>query len=363
MHKRKWMVMALLALILGLYVAPTTARAQEPVMNPQAEEKEQAVQLWKADQRQTGVQTGMLSQGSLVYKEEEHGVQIYAADFLILKEKLDTIPDMLFEPACYTHVHQWEYRDVNEKTHTRHCESCGNGLDLVRTHKAERREECVFSHDGAEYFGIRYTCACGYQWEQEKTHTLFFETMGEDGHRIRCRLDGTKFCPGYEPFCEEHYAYYYEPCEDGCHHEKICMDCGYRGEEECFFSLPDAEDEDESGSGDSDSSRRCWCGNIEKLDVDIGDENTDTETDEENTETMPGEEKPDEESGEENTDEESGEKDIDTEAGDEEVEVETEEENADEKSEEDKTDAEMVDGSPNTEPEESGPNEKAGQAD
>lgn len=351
MHKGKRIVTALLVLVLGLYVASPTVRAQEPVVNPQAEEKEQEAQLWKADQRQTGLQTGMLSQGSLVYKEEEHSVQIYAADFLILKEKLDTIPDMLFEPACYTHVHQWEYRDVNGKTHTRHCESCGKGFDLVRAHKAEQMEECVFSHDGAEYFGIRYTCVCGYQWELEKTHTLFFETVGEEGHRSRCRLDGTKFCPGYEPLQEEHYAYYYEPCEDGCHHEKICMDCGYRGEEECFFSLPDAEGEDESGS---DSSRRCWCGNIEKPDVDIGDEKTDTETDKKNTETMPGEENMDTESGEEYTN---------TESGDEEVGVEPKEESVDEEPEEGKVNAEMVDGSPNMEPEESRPNAEAGQAD
>ena len=347
MYKGKWMVTALLALILGLYVSSSTVQAQEPVRNSQAEGKEQTVQRRNALQRQTGTHTGMLSQGSLVYREKEHGAQIYAADFLILKEKLDTIPDTLFEPACYTHAHQWEYRDVNGKTHTRHCESCGNGFDLVRAHKAERKEECVFSHDGAEYFGIRYTCVCGYQWEQEKTHTLFFETAGEEGHRSRCRLDGTKFCPGYELFWEEHYAYYYEPCEDGRHHEKICMDCGYRGEEECCFSLPDVDTEGESG-GNTSSDGRCWCGNIEKPDVDIGDENTDTETNEENMETVPGEEKPDEESGGENTDEESGEEDTNTGAGDEEVEVETEEENADEKPEEDKADAEMIEGSPHT---------------
>ncbi|MDE6602168.1 MAG: hypothetical protein K2K90_08390 [Lachnospiraceae bacterium] len=355
MYKGKRMVTALLALILGLYVASPAVRAQEPVVKPQAEE--QVAQLRKAGQRQAEVRTGMISQGSLVYKEKERGAQIYAADFLILKEKLDTIPDTLFEPACYTHAHQWEYRDVSGKTHTRHCEACGDGFDLVRAHKAERREECVFSHDGTEYFGIRYTCVCGYQWEQEKAHTLFFETVGEEGHRSRCRLDGTKFCPGYEPFWEEHYAYYYEPCEDGRHHEKICMDCGYRGEEECFFSLPDVDDEGESSSGG-----RCWCGNIEKPDVEIGDENTDTETDEENMETMPGEEKPGEESGEENTDAESGEENTDTSAGDEEVETEPEAENVDEKPEEGKAE-EMMDGSPNMESEESRPNAEAGLAD
>ena len=313
---------ALLALTLGLCTAAPAVRAEAA----QTTGTEQAVQAaesaavagtnavqatesdsaTQADGAQTAklaaTRTDLSSRGSLVYQQGEKGAHIYAADFFLLRDRLDTIPDTVFEPACYTHTHQWEYRDIDEKTHTRHCDSCGSAFDLVSAHKADRRENCSIAYDGEEYPGIRYTCACGYQWELEETHTPFFEAVGESGHRSGCLLDGTKFCPGYEPVTEEHYAYYYRPCADGSHHEKICMDCGYSTEEECCFDLFDtdgdwdSDDEDsgngsESGENDSGSEDgsdtgtdvdsgtgsngenngeqnhgglRCRCGNIEK---------------------------------------------------------------------------------------------------
>lgn len=260
-NKRRRVAAAFLTLAIGLCMAAPTVRAEE-----------------------------LSSQGNLNFRDKEKSAQIYAADFLLLKNRLDTIPDTVFDPDCYTHTHRWEYHSVNEKTHTRHCESCGDTFDLVAPHKAERTENCTLTYDGAEYPGIRYTCICGYQWEHEKTHTLFFEAAGETGHRSRCRLDGTKFCPGYEPVLEEHYAYYYTPCEDGCHHERICMDCGYRDVEQCCFNLPETPDSGE-GSGDAGTGedkggmRYCWCGNAEKPDASAENENAETVTDEETTET------------------------------------------------------------------------------
>lgn len=309
---------AMLALTLGLCTTAPAAHAEAAQTigtekDVQATESESAAYTNAVQTAETAAQTaklaatwtGLSSRGSLVYQQEETGAHIYAADFLLLRDRLDTISDKVFEPACYTHTHQWEYRDIDERTHTRHCDSCGSAFDLVSAHKAEQRENCSIAYDGEEYPGIRYTCACGYQWEQEETHTLFFESAGEVGHRSGCRLGGTKFCPGYEPVMEEHYAYYYRPCADGSHHEKICMDCGYSTEEECCFDLPDTDSgngadgdsgngsenggnngSSEEGSGndsgqsgregnDTDidsgtssngetSGRRCRCGNIER---------------------------------------------------------------------------------------------------
>lgn len=320
--KRKRIAAVLLALTLGLCAAAPTMRTEASQAAGYSLE-----------------QTGLSSRGSLVYREADKGAHIYAADFLLLQDRLDTIPDTVFEPGCYTHTHRWEYLDINGQTHRRHCGACGTAFDLVRAHRAERRESCSLIHDGAEYPGIRYTCVCGYQWELEEAHTLFFEAVDENGHRSGCRLGGTGFCPGYEPLTEEHYAYSYEPCEDGMHHEKICMDCGYRSEEACCFNLSDTDDDGENGSGegvgeadggDSGSGGRCWCGNVEKPDAGTEEENTGAET---------GDERPDPETGSENTEEEGknespGEgmetENPDKESGDENPDAGKESENADE---------------------------------
>lgn len=264
--KRTGVVSALLALTFGLCMAAPTVRAEERQMaGPE--------QAFAMPPEYPATWEGLSSRGSLVYQETEKSAQICAADFLLLQNRLDTICDTIFEPACYTHSHQWEYLDINKETHARHCNLCGNEFDLSSAHKAERKESCSLSHDGAEYPGMRYTCVCGYQWEQEESHALFFESVSKTSHKSGCRLNGTGFCPGYEPITEEHYAYYYNPCSDGRHHEKVCMDCGYQIAEECYFSLTDTDgvencDNGENGSGDGSNGdsemRRCWCGNAEK---------------------------------------------------------------------------------------------------
>lgn len=271
------MATALLALTVGLCTAAPTVRAESLQM---AEQEQKAI-LHTKETKQAMPETETVSRGNLIYRQGEKGVQIYEADFLLLQNRLSTIPDTVFEPACYTHTHRWEYLRINEETHTRHCETCGNAFDLVGVHKAERQENCTLSYDGAEYPGICYTCVCGYQWKREEAHTPDFEPVDENTHRSRCRLDGTGFCEGYEPVIEEHYAYYYKPCKDGKHHERICMDCGYQAEEECRFA-----DSDSDGGNDG-GSRRCWCGNVEKPDVETEEDSTGAETggEEEDTET------------------------------------------------------------------------------
>lgn len=287
-RKRYGIAVVLLALALGLCTLTPTVRAEEMQI-----EKSESAAAW----------IGLSSKGSLVYREGEKGAQIYAADFLLLRDKLDSISDTVFEPTRYTHTHQWEYRGINEKTHTRHCESCGDAFDIVSAHRTQQRKSCSILHNGDEYPGIRCTCVCGYQWEQESSHTLFFEAVDENVHRSGCCLEGTKFCSGYEPITEEHYAYFYEPCEDGCHHVKVCMDCGYRHEEACCFDLP--------GSDHEEDESQCLCGNVKRPDdgsdvgeppsgTDDGDESGDALSD---TETGNGSEddSSDAESGEEST--------------------------------------------------------------
>lgn len=282
-NKGKGIMTMGLALMMGLCVAVPTVRAQGLQIN----EPEQAVNL------QT-LGTGLVSRGNLVYQEGESGAQIYAADFLLLKNKLDTIPSEIFEPAGYTLARQWEDLDVNEETYSRCYESCGEAFSPVCEHKAEREENCTFSHDGTEYSGRRYTCACGYQWEQEAEHTLLFETVDETHHRSRCQLEGTVYCSGYEPVVEEHYAYHYKPCEDGRHHKKICMDCGCWNEEECCFSLTELDVDGENG-------RRCWCGNVEVSTAETGEGDANTVSGEENADAEPEEKKQTTESDEESS--------------------------------------------------------------
>lgn len=349
MNKGNRVMAVLLTLVLGLCAAAPAVQAKARELA----EAEQTMSLQTSETGRTVTWAGLSSRGSLVYRENNKGVQIDTADFLFLRDRIGMNSDTVFEPACYTHTHRWEYININGKTHIRHCDICGNTFDLVGAHKEKQRESCVLSHDGTEYSGLRYTCVCGYQWEQETAHTLFYEAVNEIGHRSRCRLDDTRFCSGYEPVIEEHYAYYYEPCEDGLHHEQICMDCGYRGEEECCFSL---SDEDDSGENSSDGQRYCWCGNMEKLgtesggeniggetddintgteagdenvDTDTGDENTDAEAEDENADTGAEEENTDTGTGEEDTNAGSGHEGADTEGGNEDTDIEIVDENAD----------------------------------
>ena len=357
----KRMATALLTLAIGLCMAAPTVRAETL---PTAEQGQRAISQTPGTRRGM-LGTELLTRGNLVYRQKETGAQVYAADFLLLQDWLSTIPDTVFEPACYTHTHRWEYLDINGETHTRHCEICGSAYDLVGAHKAKEMENCTFSYDGAEYAGTGYTCDCGYRWEREEAHTLVFDAVDENTHRSRCRLDGSDFCTGYEPAIEEHYAYHYKPCGDGKHHERICMDCGYQDQEECRFSAPDTDGD----GGNDDESKRCWCGNVEKPDAETKedvsgtepeDEKADAETEEDSSGTEPEDEKADVEMQEdssgtgnegEKADAETEEDVSGTESEDEKADAETEEDSSGTGSEGEKADAETEEDSSGTEPE------------
>lgn len=172
------------------------------------------------------------SGGSLVYENREGKIAWYAEDLLLLREEISLIPEQSCDPVSHTHSHFWIYQDINEKTHTRHCEGCGNTLDTISSHTAVQEENCIISYKETTYPGRRYTCECGWQWVREEGHTLLYEPIDAVNHICRCELDGTAYCQGYEPVTQEHYAYYYSEDEDGSHQEKICLDCGYREETE-----------------------------------------------------------------------------------------------------------------------------------
>lgn len=214
----------------------------------------------------------MGSRGAVVYQDNGEKAEIYAADILFLKEKLDTISDEIFSPSYYSHVHQWEYKNVNDRTHTKHCEKCGDTYDLTNVHQAVREEDCTITCQGQEYPGRRYSCECGRQWVREAAHVLVFEPVDENCHRSRCVLEEEGYCRGYEPVLEEHYAYYYIPDPDGVHHRKNCFDCAYQVEEACEFILESWDEEIEPDA----STRYCECGNSRQTGE---DETTEPETD------------------------------------------------------------------------------------
>ena len=64
------------------------------------------------------------SYGSIIYKDSSGSVELYAEDIAFLQEKLASVPDEIFDPVLYSHVHEWEYINVNKNTHTRHCAVC-----------------------------------------------------------------------------------------------------------------------------------------------------------------------------------------------------------------------------------------------
>lgn len=172
----------------------------------------------------------LVSRGNLIYRDSAEEAGIYAADFSLLYGKLFAVSGEVFDPAKYTHIHLWEYKDVNDSAHTRYCILCG--MELTDKHRAENEEDCTIVSGDKEFPGRRYQCICGYQWEREAAHTLTFDIVDETCHRSRCLLDGTAYCLGYEPIEEEHYAFSHTLNPSGTHYTKTCIDCGYQTEEE-----------------------------------------------------------------------------------------------------------------------------------
>lgn len=192
---------------------------------PVVQAKEQSAEEKGILQEQT-----LVSRGNLIYRDSAEEAGIYAADFSLLYGKLSAVSGEVFDPAEYTHIHQWEYKDANDSAHTRHCILCR--MELADKHRAENEEDCTIVSGDREFCGRRYQCICGYQWEREAAHTLTFDIVDETCHRSRCLLDGTAYCPGYEPIEEEHYAFSHTLNPSGTHYTKACIDCGYQTEEE-----------------------------------------------------------------------------------------------------------------------------------
>lgn len=62
--------------------------------------------------------TGLKSYGNIIYEDENGTVQLYAEDIAFLHEEIMSIPEDIFDAGIYSHVHDWKYIDVNERTHT-----------------------------------------------------------------------------------------------------------------------------------------------------------------------------------------------------------------------------------------------------
>lgn len=204
----------------GLCMA-ALSQAGRPMVQAKEQSAEEKGILWAQE---------LSSRGNLIYRDSAEEAGIYAADFSFLYGKLSAVSGEVFDPAEYTHIHQWEYKDVNDSAHTRHCILCG--MALTDKHKAENEEDCTIVSGDREFPGRRYQCICGYQWEREAAHTLTFDIVDETCHRSRCLLDGTAYCPGYESVEEEHYAFSHTLNPSGTHYTKTCIDCGYQTEEE-----------------------------------------------------------------------------------------------------------------------------------
>lgn len=204
------------------------------------------------------------SHGTIIYEDDNGSVRIYAEDIALLQEKLASIPDEIFDPILYSHTHVWEYIDITEESHTRHCSICGSKYDVVDMHNEVAANPCNISFDGQEYPGYEKVCECGYKWKEEILHTLVYTQKDEACHTVSCALDGTAYCEGMETSDEPHEVTL-EPT-DGLHHQKVCAACGYTGDiEECIFEIELEEDDVEGGMSaptvEKNVRKYCECGN------------------------------------------------------------------------------------------------------
>lgn len=212
------------------------------------------------------------SHGSIIYEDQNGSVKIYAEDIELLQEKLASIPDEIFDPVLYSHAHVWEYRDVTNQSHTKHCAICGSKYDVTNEHSEARAKDCIITASGGrEYPGYEKTCECGYAWVEESSHTIVCTPKDGTYHTQSCALEGTPYCKGMEAVDLIHMITLLPT--DQTHHQKNCFECGYQGDiEECIFEIE--EDEEESAGGeepipsldepdgtDTEVKKYCACGN------------------------------------------------------------------------------------------------------
>ena len=199
---------------------------------------------------------GITSYGSIVYKDETGAVGIYAEDIVLLHEKLASVSDEIFAPILYSHPHAWEYIDINEKEHTKHCDGCGSKYDVTDHHNATEKREYTISFDGQDFAGYEYVCECGHCWIKEEFHTAVYIEKDENVHSVSCMLAGTPYCKGTISGELEHILVAHPI--DASHHQKICNLCDYEGlTEVCIFNKEDAV----TNEGLAETRKYCECGN------------------------------------------------------------------------------------------------------
>lgn len=172
------------------------------------------------------------SYGSIVYQDANGSVEIYAEDIVLLQEKLESIPEDIFTPAFYSSIHDWQYIDKNEETHTRRCNICGTTIRNM--HIAMSYEENSFVYNYNMYDGYNFECKCGYVWQGERDHNYVYTPVDAGKHRVSCALNGTKYCEGLEEYDEEHVLDI-EPDTDNTH-KVTCSICLYEKDENCDFT-------------------------------------------------------------------------------------------------------------------------------
>lgn len=225
--------------------------------------------------------------GSIIYKDNSGSVELYAEDIALLQEKLASVPEDIFDPVLYSHMHEWEYINVNQYTHTRHCDGCGSSYDMVSAHNAVKSRICTITYEGKEYSGREKSCSCGYAWKEEMYHNLIYSPADATYHTLSCALDGTDYCSGLVAEESEHITTAY-PEEDAAHHRLVCDYCGFAGEmQACIFDYDSVEESEDPTL----IQRYCVCGNyITEPKETVSGNSTETEdgTEEEEEETQEG---------------------------------------------------------------------------
>ena len=209
------------------------------------------------------------SAGNIVYERGMDSVAIYTEDITLLKKRLSGVCAKTYDPASYGHIHQWEYADITENTHTECCTQCGAAVKLVNAHTEDFSEKWVIAYDGKDYPGCRYVCACGFDWLRERYHTPVYTPVSASSHAVSCALHGTAYCDGLGEIEGEHINILY--ATDESHHRAVCEYCKYEAPEEtCIFDIESSLDE----NGAAQISRYCKCGNHLPVSVKPPEEST-----------------------------------------------------------------------------------------
>lgn len=195
----------------------------------------------KASEASGSDEKAVKSYGTIIYEDKDGSVKIYAEDISLLQEKLASIPDEIFDPILYGHTHIWEYIDVTDQGHTKHCDICGSKYDITNAHNEATKTACTITFKGHDYPGYEKICECGYSWVEEDDHIIVCTSKDEAYHTQSCALEGTPYCKGMEAVDISHLLTV-SPTDE-THHQRNCFECGYQGDiEECVFDIEEDEE-------------------------------------------------------------------------------------------------------------------------